>query len=161
MTDPRVVVQRWLDAIEARDVDRIVKALAEDITLETEMARTPVSGRDTLRAMVADSLRAFESVRLEPRRIVAEGRYVAVLLTAVARFGEDLELLGQRLPTAGKELEMDAAAFVEVTTDGKIARVERVRDTLTLIRQLGLSPDQVRDLVEHFEEYARRRPRAA
>lgn len=161
MADPKAVVERWLDAIEARDVDRIMEMLAEDITLETELLRSPIRGKQTIEGMIADSFEAYESIRLEPRKIVAAGRDVAVLLTVAARFSGDIEVLGQKLSTTGKELEIDAAAFVEVTEDGKIARVSRVRDTLTLIHQLGLSQDQIRDLIERFQEQIPQPPRAA
>lgn len=161
MADPKAVVERWLDAIEARDVDRIMEMLAEDITLETELLRSPIRGKQTIESMIADSFEAYESIRLEPRKIVAAGRDVAVLLTVAARFSGDIEVLGQKLSTTGKELEIDAAAFVEVTEDGKIARVSRVRDTLTLIHQLGLSQDQIRDLIERFQEQIPQPPRAA
>lgn len=161
MADPKAVVERWLDAIEARDVDRIMEMLAEDITLETELLRSPIRGKQTIESIIADSFEAYESIRLEPRKIVAAGRDVAVLLTVAARFSGDIEVLGQKLSTTGKELEIDAAAFVEVTEDGKIARVSRVRDTLTLIHQLGLSQDQIRDLIERFQEQIPQPPRAA
>jgi len=89
---------------------------------------------------------------------VAEGPDLAALLRIHARFAGDLEMLGETLATAGKALDVDGAIFARVDDRGKITWLMRVRDTLGIVRQLGLSTDQLDRLVRKFEERKTPRP---
>lgn len=161
MPDAREVVDRWLDAFEARDTERIIRMMADDVVLESEMLREPIRGRSTLQHMLEGALDAYESIRVERRKVVAADRDVALLLRMQVRFADDVEMFDERLSTAGKELSATAALFVEVNEAGEIARVMRVRDTLGIMRQLGLSPDRMTELVRKFEEATREPPSRA
>jgi hypothetical protein len=45
MSDPRSVIERWLDAIEARDAERIMAMMTDDVSVETEALDQPITGR--------------------------------------------------------------------------------------------------------------------
>src|SRR5690606_27245818 len=161
MAHAKAALERLLDAIEARDVQAITDVFADDVTLETEMLDTPIQGKQALHDMMAGSMDAYESIRMERREILESGNSAAALVTAHARFGSDLEVLGETLPTAGKELSVVGAVFVDVDDAGKITRMSRVRDTFSVVQQLGLSPERMRALADKFEEQAKQRRRAA
>jgi len=161
MAHAKAALERLFGAIEARDVEAIADLLADDVTLETEMLATPIQGKQTLYDMMAGSMDAYESVLIEPREIIESGDSAAALVTAHARLGSDLEVLGETLPTAGKELSVVGAVFVRVDDAGKITRLSRVRDTFGVVQQLGLSPERMRALANKFEQQAREQRRAA
>jgi steroid delta-isomerase-like uncharacterized protein len=161
MAHAKAALERLLDAIEARDVQAITDVLADDVTLETEMLDMPIEGKQALRDMMGRGMDAYESLRIERREVIESGSSAAALVTAHARFGSDLEVLGETLPTAGKELHVAGAVFVHVDDAGKITRLARVRDTFGVVQQLGLSPERMRALMDKFEEQMKQRRRAA
>ncbi|HEX6938657.1 MAG TPA: nuclear transport factor 2 family protein [Longimicrobiales bacterium] len=162
MPDARAALEMFLDAIEARDAQRMLDALADDVTLEAEVLRTPIRGKQTFADLLAGAPDTWEEARIDRRMVVASGRHAAALIHVHVRFAGDAELLGETLPTAGKELSMMGALFAEVDDAGKISRLIRVWDLLGVMRQLDLSPEHLLALARKFEErMAQRRPRAA
>lgn len=162
LNDARDALDRMIEAIEAKDTGGILDTLSDDVTIETEMLDEPVRGKESVRELLADAYDGYESIRIERRMTVAEGPELAALVRAHARFAGDLEILGETLPTAGKELDIAGAIFARVDDRGKISWLMRVRDTFGIVQQLGLSTDQLDRLIRKFEEQeARRPPRAA
>jgi steroid delta-isomerase-like uncharacterized protein len=151
MPDANAVLRQWFQAMEARNLDQITDLLADDVTVETESMRQPITGKQMLSDMLRQALGAYESIRVEPRKVIGSGREAAALVDLHVRFGADVDTMGEKLPTAGKSLNVRAAVFVEVNEAGKIARVLRVRDTWGIIDQLGLSPERVKALMQKFE----------
>jgi steroid delta-isomerase-like uncharacterized protein len=160
--DPRDAIDRLIEAIEARDAEGILDALSDDVTIETELLDEPLRGKETMRSLLAHAFDAYESIDIERRMTVAEGPELAALARVHARFAGNLEFLGETLPTAGKVVDVAGAIFARVDDRGKITWLMRVRDTFGIVRQLGLTTDQMDRLVRKFEEQeARRPPRAA
>ena len=95
--------------------------LSDDVTIETEMLDKPVRGKESVRELLADAYDGYQSIRIERRMTVAEGPELAALVRAHARFAGDLEILGETLPTAGKELDIAGAIFARVDDRGKIS----------------------------------------
>ena len=155
MPDAISIVDSWIDAVEAGDVNRIADMLADNVTLETEMLRTAITGRNVLPGLMRDTLTAIESLRIDRQKIIASGRDVAVLARVRARFGKDLELYGESLQLTGKSLDVLAALFVEVNAEGRISRITRVRDTFGIIEQLGIAPERIAAMKEKFERQRR------
>lgn len=155
MADAISVVDNWLDAIEAGDIQRVTDMLADNVTVEAEMVRTPMTGKKLIPAMMRDTLSAIESLRIDRKKLIASGRDVAILARLRATFGNDLEIYGEKLPTSGKSLDILAAIFVEVNAEGKISRITRVRDTFGVIQQLGISPERMAALKEKFDRQRR------
>ncbi|HET9985874.1 MAG TPA: nuclear transport factor 2 family protein [Longimicrobiales bacterium] len=155
MPDATSVVTSWLDALEARDIPRMTDLLADDVTIEAEMMRTPIVGKKMLPAMIGDTMNAIESLRIDRRKIIASGRDAALLAEVHVRFGKDLEVYGEKIRAAGKSLDILSAAFVEVNAEGRISRITRVRDNLRLVQQLGISPERIAAMVEKLERQRR------
>jgi len=161
MPDGRAALEDLLDAIEALDADRISDALADDVTLETEVIDEPIQGKEALEEFLRSTLGSYESIRFDRRMIVASGSKAAALLRAHATFHANFELFGETLPTAGKEVDVVGALFLEVNDAGEIQRLCRVRDTLLPTQQLRISPDQVFRLALKFQEWVEQRGRRA
>jgi len=162
MPEPRQVVEEWLDAFEALDMERVMAALADDIVIETESLGEPIRGRDTVRGLLEAGFGAYEAIDVDRRLVVASGGDVAVLLSMRVRFGDDVVVLGETLPTRGKDVRIAGALFASVDDTGRIRRIARVRDTLSLILQLGIPAEQANRLMDRVERrVGERRPRAA
>ena len=155
MHDARTVLDQWFNAIEAKDVEKISELLADDVSIETEILRKPMTGRAAMRELLGRSMSSYDSIRIDPRKIVSAGRDAAALVAVHVRFSGDIDMLGERLSTAGREFDVMTAIFIELNEAGQIARVMRVRDTWSIADQLGLSAGRVRDLMRKFEAYGR------
>jgi predicted ester cyclase len=161
MVDSRAVIEAWLQAAEAGDVSRIVDMLAEDVSMETELLSTPIRGKSALRDLMQGPMSAFGEIRIEPRKLVVSGNDVAAFLRIRVKFGNDLKMFGETLVTAGKEIDIVGAIFAEVNEAGEISRVMRVRDTLSLVRQLGLAPERLESLMRKLEHQVEEKRSAA
>lgn len=162
MPDAKAALENLFAAIEAADAQRVIDTLADDVSVETEVLRTPIRGKQALQDLLLGTMNAYESLDIEPAKVVASDRDAAALLSARVRFGSDLEMLGETLPTAGKELTVVGAVFAEVDEAGKITRLMRVRDTLGVVQQLGLSPEHMQRLAQKLDQQlSQERRRAA
>ena len=61
MIRPEVVVRRWLDAVEAQDVDAVLACFAADGSWQN-VPGPPAVGRDAIRSMLATILERSERV---------------------------------------------------------------------------------------------------
>ncbi len=130
MTDPRTVIQRYVTAVEARDIDTVRELFAEDATwwLGGDM---PLSGtwrgRD---AIVEDFLGSIprlyqvDTIELTVTSLIAEGDKVALEWTSRAR------------TVKGEPYENDCAGVFTVR-DGRIAGVREYMDTQYAARAFG------------------------
>ncbi|NUP07214.1 MAG: nuclear transport factor 2 family protein [Polyangiaceae bacterium] len=150
--DAMKVVEGWLDAIEAMDVQRIIDGLADDVELHVESMPRPITGKQLLRELLSSNMGAYERIVLERKMVVASGKDVAVLLHARVKLAKDTNVLGETLPTAGKSVEGTGALFATVNEAGKIARIMRVRDNLEAARQLGISLERMQSLLGKMEQ---------
>ena len=147
----KAVVEKWFSAVTARDPERILALLSDDVQIRAAELSRPIAGKQVLRALLAQIPDAYESIRFEPEKLIESGNDVAALVRARVKFGKDLDVLGENLATAGKEIEIFAAAFLTVTND-KISRVVRIADSLTVARQLGVSAEKMGLLLEKLEK---------
>lgn len=148
MVNASAIVDDWLGAIEARDTKRVKDALADEVEVEIGGLERVVLTKETLSPFL-DRLNAYESIRLVREKFVASGPEVACLMRARVKMAStNLSMLGEELPTAGKELEVLGALFVTVNDAGKISYLARVQDTLATARQLGISPERMSALMD-------------
>jgi hypothetical protein len=74
-----------------------------------------------------------------------------VLGRMTAHATSDLDFAGEPLPTAGKRFTVPFALFLTVTEAGTISHVARVRDNLSVARQLDLPAERMKELFAKFE----------
>jgi uncharacterized protein (TIGR02246 family) len=63
--DPRPLVESWVAAFNAADVERLAAFYAED-AINHQVAESPVVGRDAIRAMFAAGFAACTASRCRP-----------------------------------------------------------------------------------------------
>jgi steroid delta-isomerase-like uncharacterized protein len=150
------VAESWFSAIESKDPEKILGFLSEDVTIKAEIFRSPIRGKEPIRALLQAMLGNYESIEIEREQMIEAGSEVAALVHIKVKLAGDLEILGTKLPTAGKRLNLEGALFLEVGEDGKISSITRVQDLWNLIYQLGLSSEQfqtfTQKLVDQMEE---------
>ena len=61
MTKPEVIVRRWLDAIEARDIDAVLETFSPEGRWQN-VPSPPAVGRESIRAMLAPIMQRSERV---------------------------------------------------------------------------------------------------
>ena len=135
--------------------------LAEDVSIETELLSTPIRGKGALRDLMQGPMAAFGEIRIEPKKLIVSGNDVAAFVRIHVKFGNDLKMFGETLAKAGKEIDIVGAIFAEVNEAGEISRVMRVRDTLSLVRQLGVAPERLEALMRKLEQQVEERRSAA
>jgi uncharacterized protein len=122
MTDSRTVIERYVTAVAARDMDAVRDLFAEDATwwLGGEL---PLSGtwrgRDAILGDFLGSIPRLyrpETISLEITSLIAEGETVALEWTSRAQ------------TTSGEDYE-NRCAGVFTVRDGKIAAVREYMDT--------------------------------
>ncbi len=145
------VAEKCFAAIASRDPERILGLMSEDVQLWAAEISKPIVGKKVLRPMLEALPGAYELLRLEPEKLIESGNEVAALVRFRGKLRSDVEFLGEKLTTSGKEIELTAAVFLTVNDDGKISRVVRVADTLGAARQLGIPAQQMQSLLDKFE----------
>jgi ketosteroid isomerase-like protein len=153
MSNAQQTVRDWLNAIENRDVDRILDVLAEDITIQTELGPS-LKGKQPMRDLMR-LIGAYESIRIEAKKLIASERDVAVLARIQARFRDNIDAFGMPLPVAGQELNLEVALFCEVNEAGKLTRLTRIQNLAALSQQLGIPAEQFQQFAGKLLETAR------
>jgi len=70
---PRELIRAWVEAFNARDVDRISGFYSED-AINHQVAEKPVSGRNAIRAMFKDGFALAEMICI-PENIFEDGEW--------------------------------------------------------------------------------------
>lgn len=148
MANAQANIEAWLRALETRDVDALIGAMADRVELELDGMERIVLSKDTLRSYLEDLGDPYERVQIERKKLVASGLEVALLVRARVKMAPtNLSFLGEELPTAGKEVDLVTAVFFTLDEAGKIVQLARVRDNLQLADQLGMSAERMRSLI--------------
>lgn len=73
MTTPRELVQAWVEAFNARDVERLA-AFYTETAINHQVAESPVEGREAIRAMFREGFERAEMVCI-PEDLFADGEW--------------------------------------------------------------------------------------
>jgi steroid delta-isomerase-like uncharacterized protein len=127
------IAQQWLDAWNARDVERIVACLTEDAVYEDvtlgAINRTPAETRQ----FVAASWTAFPDLRFELTAASVSGTHGTIEWTMLGThrgsFGD--------LPATGKTFAVPGVSVVTLAGE-RIRHVRDYWDFATVLRQLGV-----------------------
>jgi steroid delta-isomerase-like uncharacterized protein len=135
-TDLPPVVQEFVAAFEAFDVDRIVATLAEDVVLEEVPVGVVREGRDTFRAYLEGFFAAFSDATLHYTTVFAAEAWAAGEWLFSGRYTGQLPDLpsgtGQQLTIRG--------ADVLALADGQIRSGREYYDLFSLLTQVGVLP---------------------
>jgi len=131
-------IDRYNAAWNAHDVDGIVAMHTEDSVFENHVTGDRYEGRDEIGRALAGIFGVFPDLTFEARRqyvredlVVQEWTARGTQLGAMMRAGLEVEPTGRRVDYRG----MDIIPIHQ----GLVARKDVYSDSITLLRQLGLS----------------------
>jgi steroid delta-isomerase-like uncharacterized protein len=134
---PADVARAVFEAVNARDPDRIVSHVAEDVD-DDFVAIGPVRGRAAVHAFFVETFAAFPDFRMEVLRVVADDEAAVVQWRADGTFlGADF----QGVRATGKPVSLKGVD-VMVIRDGLVRANTIYSDGATFARQIGLLPPQ-------------------
>src|SRR5947208_9933082 len=131
-------IDRYNDAWNAHDIDAIVAMHTDDSVFENHVTGDVNVGREQIGAAIRGIFSVFPDLSFEGRRQYIREDLVVQEWTArgthegtMARGGIEAEPTGKQVESTG----MDVSATVE----GLVARKDVYSDSVTLLRQLGLT----------------------
>jgi steroid delta-isomerase-like uncharacterized protein len=132
--------QRFLDAWNSHDADKVVACMAEDIVYDDDAWPTTMRAHADVRAFLEYLWRAFPDLHFE----VVDGPYIdpeapkaAWYWRGVATHSGPLDPPG--VAATGERLEFHGGQFDEYR-DGKLVRLRIVMDMADAMRELGVLP---------------------
>jgi steroid delta-isomerase-like uncharacterized protein len=136
-------------AINAHDLDAVTKAYASDAIAYDPMYPEPLRGREAIKKDSADFFRAFPDLRFEISSVVEkdDGSGAGEVRMTGTHTGPLATPTGGEVPPTNKRIELKGAAFVRLNDKGEIVEERRYYDVGTILRQLGLMPEQAEEPV--------------
>ena len=130
----KAIVQEYIDALNANDIEREMALLAPDVALHTPIPDLG-QGKEAFRGLMQVYHGAFPEQHVEVRNMLADGDKVVLLHTHHLVHGG--EFMGA--PPSGKRAVIDGVEIFRIA-DGKIAEFWHADDFIGLVQQLGLTP---------------------
>ena len=131
------IVRRLREEVEEQgDLDAIDDIFAEDVVVHTPMGE--FRGLEAVKDLYESDREGFTESTETIHAVVAEGDTVAIRLTE--RGTHEGEFFG--IEPTGSAFEIQTMAFFRIE-DGKIAEWWMQPDTLGLVRQLGVTPEDL------------------
>lgn len=135
------IVRRIREDVEDQgDLDAITEIFAEDVVVHTPMGE--FRGPEAITEMYESDRQGFSDSTETIHTVIAEGDTVAMRLTESGT--HDGEFMG--IEPTGREFEIQTMAFFRLE-DGQIAEWWMQPDTLGLVQQLGVTPEDLREAV--------------
>ena len=138
LDDHKALVQRFVDINNSRQYDKLDEIIHTDFVRHCQA--TPdvhVSSLDEFKAFVKADVSTFPDGHVEMTRLVAEGDLVAFYGFYA---GTQKGPMGP-LPATGRVIRADISGMFRIG-DGKIAELWIIWDNLTVLAQLGHSPEK-------------------
>jgi steroid delta-isomerase-like uncharacterized protein len=136
-------------AITAHDLDAVAKIYASDAIAYDPMYPEPLRGRDAIKKDTADFFRAFPDLRMEISNVIDKDDRLGAgeIRMTGTHTGPLATPTGGEVPPTNKRVDLKGAGFVRLNDKGEILEERRYYDVGTLLRQLGLMPEQAEEPV--------------
>jgi steroid delta-isomerase-like uncharacterized protein len=136
-------------AITAHDLDAVAKVYASDAVAYDPMYPEPLKGREAIKKDTADFFRAFPDLRMEISNVIEKDDRLGAgeIRMTGTHTGPLATPTGGEVPPTNKRIEVKGAGFVRLNEKGEILEERRYYDVGTLLRQLGLMPEQAEEPV--------------
>ncbi len=143
------ITQKIADAISKHDLDAHAKLYASDAVAYDPMYPEPLRGRDAIRKDTQTFLRAFPDMRFETLTVIEKDERTgsAEIRLSGTHTGPLESPTGDVIPPTKKRVDLKGAAFVRLNERGEIVEERRYYDVGTMLRQLGLVPEQAKEPV--------------
>jgi steroid delta-isomerase-like uncharacterized protein len=131
-------IDRYNDAWNTHDVDAIVAMHTEDSVFENHVTGDVNVGRDQIGAAIRGIFSVFPDLNFEGRRQYIRDDLVVQEWTARGTHEGPMTRAGIEVEPTGKRVEYKGMDVIPIR-DGLVARKDVYSDSITLLRQLGLT----------------------
>ena len=141
--------RKFAAAMTKRDPYAIANAYATDAVAYDPMYPEPLRGRDAISKDATGFIRAFPDLRFEIVTVIEKDEKTGadeVRFTGT-HTGPLESPTGAQIPPTNKRIDVKGASFVRLNERGEITEERRYYDVGTLLRQLGLAPEQATEPV--------------
>ena len=140
-------MQNLAAAMTRHDPDAVAKVFATDAVAYDPMFPQPIRGRDAIREETAGLLRAFPDLRFEIVNAIAKDDHLGALEARLTgtNSGPMVTPTGQEIPPTNKRIDLKGASISRLNQQGEITEERRYYDVGTMLRQLGLVPEQAEE----------------
>jgi steroid delta-isomerase-like uncharacterized protein len=134
--DPRGIIARFYDEINAGNVGVIDELVADDF-VEREEFPGISPDKEGVRQFFTIFRTAFPDMRMDPHEVLVDGDLACVRSTMSGTHEGDF----MGMPPSGKRFEVTGFDLVRVR-DGQVVEHWGVMDAMKMMQQLGAMPDQ-------------------
>ena len=131
-------IGRYNDAWNAHDLDAIMAMHAPDMVFENHTAHERAEGED-VRAHIGSIFETWPDIHFEGRRTYCRDGLVVQEWTATATHANEMRRGDLVAEPTGKKITWDGLDVIPFA-DGLITRKDVYSDSLSILRQLELSP---------------------
>ena len=131
-------IDRYNAAWNAHDVDAIVTMHTDDSVFENHVTGDAYVGREAIGNAIGGIFTVFPDLAFETRRAYVREDLVVQEWTARGTHEGTMTRSGIEVPPTGRKVEYNGMDVIPIR-DGLVARKDVYSDTVTLLRQLGLT----------------------
>ncbi|HSC50951.1 MAG TPA: SgcJ/EcaC family oxidoreductase [Gaiellaceae bacterium] len=131
-------IDRYNAAWNAHDVDGIVELHTEDSVFENHVTGDVNVGREAIGNAIRGIFAVFPDLTFETRRAYVRDDLVVQEWTARGTHEGTMTRSGIEVPPTGRKVEYRGMDVIPIR-DGLVARKDVYSDSVTLLRQLGLT----------------------
>jgi len=131
-------IDRYNAAWNDHDVEAIVSMHTDDSVFENHVTGDVNVGRDQIARAIEGIFSVFPDLRFETRRAYIRDDLVVQEWTARGTHEGTMTRSGMEVPPTGRKVEYKGMDVIPMS-DGLVARKDVYSDSVTLLRQLGLT----------------------
>ena len=132
------LIERYNDAWNRQDVAAISSMHTDDIVFHNHTAGERVEGRDAVGEHIAGIFRSWPGMRFTGRSLYVRDALVVQEWTATGTHEGTMTRSGIEVPPTGRKVDYKGMDVIPIR-DGLVARKDVYSDSVTLLRQLGLT----------------------
>jgi steroid delta-isomerase-like uncharacterized protein len=131
-------IDRYNAAWNGHDVDTIVSMHTEDSVFENHVTGDVNVGREAIGRAITGIFAVFPDLAFETRRAYVREDLVVQEWTATGTQEGTMTRAGMEVPPTGRKVDYRGMDVIPIR-DGLVARKDVYSDSITLLRQLGLT----------------------